>query len=120
MTIEQAVEMAERGVAVANKFSLFPENKEFYQLAAEALRAYKELKNEPLTLGELWKMAGEPAWCAEFECWGIVSVESEGRWADKPFLVGVKHIRGVALQFEYDIENRGLTLYRHKPKEVAG
>lgn len=33
-------------------------------------------------------------------------------------LVGTWHNGDVAVNFEYDIKSRGLTLYRHKPEEV--
>lgn len=73
-------------------------------------------KSDPLTLDELREMGGDPAWCKEYQCWGIVKYETIGSWANKPFFVGAWHDRGVAVDFEYDIEARGLTLYRHKPE----
>lgn len=75
--------------------------------------------NVPLTLDELREMDGEPVWCAEMECWGIVKVETVGHWANKPFLVGAWHTptRGSAVNFECDVQMRGLTLYRRKPGE---
>lgn len=65
-------------------------------------------------------MAGEPVWCAEYQCYGIVKVERIGGWANKPFLVGTwhSHEHGTAVDFEYDIEKRNLTLYRTKPLEA--
>ena len=72
---------------------------------------------KPLTIDELRKMAGEPVWCADYQCYGIIEVESVGRWANIPLLVGVWHDRGVAGKFEYDIKKRGLTIYRSKPKD---
>lgn len=71
----------------------------------------------PLTVDELREMAGEPVWCSEYQCYGIVKVETVGHWANNPFLVGVWHDRGVAGNFEYDIKKRRLTLFRSKPKE---
>lgn len=72
---------------------------------------------KPLTLDELRKMAGEPVWRSEYQCYGIIKVETIGRWANTPFLVGVWHNLGAAVNFEYDIKKRGLTIYRNKPKE---
>ncbi|WP_251319637.1 hypothetical protein [Flintibacter muris] len=66
--------------------------------------------NEPLTLAELRKMDGEPVWCEDFGCWGIVSVASRGNWKNRPFLLGLQH----GVKFEYDIGRRKLKLYRHK------
>ncbi len=74
-------------------------------------------KNKPLTLAQLREMAGEPVWCAEIECYGIVKVETLGRWANIPYFIGVWHRDGVATNFEWDIKRRGLTLYRRKPEE---
>ena len=85
-----------------------------YDVAIAALRE-QEQSNEPLTLEELRQMDGEPVYCAEYDEWGIVNVEVVGYWADKPFLG--RYSRGVF--YNYDIEMRGLTLYRHKPKEGA-
>lgn len=87
-------------------------------IAYRVLRQKTE-NNDPLTLDELREMPGEPVWCAEMECWGIVEVETVGCWANKPFLVGAWHAPtcGSAEKFECDIEMRGLTLYRRKPKE---
>ena len=63
-------------------------------------------------------MRGEPVWCKELECYGIVKMEKVGRWANELFLVGTWPNGDVAVNFEYDIKSRGLTLYRHKPEEV--
>lgn len=89
-------------------------------VARIALRAQQEAeKNAPLTLDELRKMPGEPVWCAEYQHYGIVKVETVGCWANKPYLVGSLQDPkyGTAVDFEYDIKKRGLTLYRRKPEE---
>lgn len=65
-------------------------------------------KNDPLTLKQLRKMGGEPGWRSEAQCYGIVKVEKIGRWANKPFFVGAWHSNGLATNFEWDIEKRGL------------
>ena len=62
-------------------------------------------------------MRGEPVWCKELECYGIVKMEKVGSWANELFLVGTWHNGDAAVNFEYDIKSRGLTLYRHKPEE---
>lgn len=81
-----------------------------------ALRAQEEReRNDPLTLKELRKMGGEPGWCSESQCYGIIKVEKIGRWANTPFFVGAWHNNKVAINFEWDIKKRGLTIYRHKP-----
>lgn len=90
-------------------------------LILEVLRRFEtklreqEQGKEPLTMEELCQMNGEPAYCAEYDEWGIVNVEIAGRWKGRPFLGG--YSRGIS--FNYDIKMRGLTLYRHKPKECA-
>lgn len=73
--------------------------------------------NDPLTLEELQGMGGEPVWCLEMRCWGIIKLETMGKWAGMPFLIGTLHDRGVAVDFEYDVVKRELTLYRYKPEE---
>ncbi len=73
--------------------------------------------NDPLTLDELREMGGEPVWCLEMRCWGIIKLETIGKWAGMPFLIGTLHDRGVAVDFEYDVVKRELTLYRRKPEE---
>lgn len=55
----------------------------------------------------------------ELECYGIVKMEKVGSWANELFLVGTWHNGDAAVNFEYDIKSRGLTLYRHKPEEGA-
>lgn len=75
---------------------------------------------KPLTLDELRTMAGEPVWCSEYQCYGIIEIETIGRWANIPFLFGVCHDRGVAEKFEKDIKKRRLTLFRSKPKSPKG
>lgn len=78
----------------------------------------ESVHNDPLVLDELRQMRGEPVWCKELECYGIVKMEKVGRWANELFLVGTWHNGDVAVNFEYDIKSRSLTLYRHKPEEV--
>lgn len=75
---------------------------------------------KPLTLDELRTMAGEPVWCSEYQYYGIIEIETIGRWANTPLLVGVWHDRGVAGKFEYDIKKRRLTLFRSKPESPKG
>lgn len=70
--------------------------------------------NEALTLEQLREMNGEPAWWDDGEgsCWGIISVDTNGRWAGIPFFRG----RWKQANFEYDIKSRGMTLYRRPPE----
>lgn len=56
-------------------------------------------------------------WEVSVECYGIVKMEKVGSWANELFLVGTWHNGDAAVNFEYDIKSRGLTLYRHKPEE---
>lgn len=80
----------------------------------------ESVHNNPLVLDELRQMRGEPVWCKELECYGIVKMEKVGSWANELFLVGTWHNGDAAVNFEYDIKSRGLTLYRHKPEEGGG
>ena len=82
-------------------------------LAVDALRTQQE-PNAPLTLGELREMDGEPVWCEEYQCFGLVSVENGGQWEGIPFFLNTKN----GVRFNYNIAARELVLYRHKPEEV--
>ena len=64
-------------------------------------------KREPLTLDQLRKMDGKPAYWIEDESYGIISVDSNGKWAGIPFFRGRKN----EVNFEYDIESRGIEVY---------
>ena len=47
--------------------------------------------NLPLSLAQLQEMDGTPAWweCGpEYSCWGIIAVDSSGRWEGIPFFQG--------------------------------
>lgn len=70
------------------------------------------MNNVPLTLQELREMTGKPVYCPEMESYGIVKCETKGRWSGVPFLVGVWHSDGVAVNFEYNILERDLKCYR--------
>ena len=48
----------------------------------------ESVHNDPLVLDELRQMRGEPVWCKELECYGIVKMEKVGSWANELFLVG--------------------------------
>ena len=80
------------------------------QAAATALSP----PNDPLTLEELRKMDGEPAWWDDGEgsCGGIISVDSAGMWGGIPFLRG----RWRQVNFEYNIEERKMRIYRRPPE----
>ena len=91
-------------------------------MAISALRQQETVTNrnglnEPLTLNELREMVGEPVWCKEVECYGIIKIETIGRFANTPFLIGVYHDfdLGTAVNFECDIKRRHFSLYRQKP-----
>ena len=93
-------------------------------MAISALRQQEHFRDitkkvEPLTLNELREMVGEPVWCKELECYGIIKIETIGRFANTPFLIGVYHDfdLGTAVNFEYDIKRRHFSLYRQKPEE---
>ena len=74
--------------------------------------------NEALTLEQLRKMDGEPAWWDDGEgsCWGIISVDSAGMWGGIPFFRG----RWRQVNFEYNIEERKMRIYRRPPEGEEG
>ena len=71
--------------------------------------------NEPLTIEQLREMDGEPAWWDDGDgsCWGIISVDSAGMWGGMPFFRG----RWREVNFEYNIEERGMKIYRRPPEK---
>ena len=70
------------------------------------------MNNEPLTQQELREIAGKPVYCPEIESYGIIKCETKGMWAGVPFLVGVWHSDGVAVNYEYNIVERKLKCYK--------
>lgn len=70
------------------------------------------MNSKPLTQKELSEIAGKPVYCPEIESYGIVKCETIGTWAGVPFLVGVWHRDGVAVNFEYNIVKRELKCYK--------
>ena len=84
-----------------------------FDTAEDAISALSP-PNDPLTLEELRKMDGEPAWWDDGEgsCWGIISVDSAGMWGGIPFLRG----RWRQVNFEYNIEERKMRIYRRPPE----
>ena len=89
------------------------------KLICKIIRAIEEaptltLPNEALTLEQLRKMDGEPAWWDDGEgsCWGIISVDSAGMWGGIPFFRG----RWRQVNFEYNIEERKMRIYRRPPE----
>lgn len=74
--------------------------------------------NEPLTLEQLREMDGEPAWWDDGDgsCWGIISVDSAGMWGGMPFFRG----RWREVNFEYNIEERKMKIYRRPPEGEEG
>ena len=70
--------------------------------------------NKPLTLEQLKQMDGLPAYWPDDESWGIISVDDSGRWAGIPFFRGRKN----GVNFEFDIESRGLEVYAQQPAHI--
>ncbi len=82
-------------------------------LAIVALRSMSEA-GELLSLEQLKQMDGKPAYWLKDESWGIISVDSAGRWAGKPFFRGRKQ----EANFEYDIESRNMEVYAYPPTHI--
>lgn len=91
-------------------------------LAALQEKAERE-KPIPLTLAEVRQMRGMPVWCPEAKSYGIITMDKVGQWANKPFLQFF-WLRDkddpCGVDCEWNIEERGLTLYRYKPPEEGG
>lgn len=84
------------------------------ELAADIINWVGAEPNVPLTLEQLRKMDGEPAWWDDGygSCWGIISVDSAGMWGGIPFFRG----RWREVNFEYNIEERKMKIYRRPPE----
>ena len=96
-----------------------PETGSFVEYLADFLLGYgvklpTSHPGKPLTLEQLREMDGQPAYWPEDESWGIVSVDSAGKWAGKPFFKGRKQ----EVNFEYDIESRGMEVYAYPPAHI--
>lgn len=74
------------------------------------------LPDSPLTMEQLRRMDGKPAYWPEIESWGIISVESAGKWAGIPFFCG----RKLGVNFQYNIESRGMEVYAYPPPTDQG
>ena len=70
---------------------------------------------KPLTLNQLRKMDGQPVWCEDVERWALVSVSDAGKWKGVPFALFVRD----GGRFEWDIEDRNLSLYSYSPEQVG-
>ena len=72
------------------------------------------MNKEPLTEKELSEMAGKPVYCLDLECYGIISCDPVGRWANIPFLIGVWYDddNSCGVHFDYNIQERGLKCYK--------
>lgn len=92
---------------------IWKEDSDALEFAITALRSMQEA-GEPLSLEQLQEMDGQPAYWPEDESWGIVSVDSAGKWAGKPFFRGRKQ----EVNFEYDIESRGMEVYAYPSAHI--
>lgn len=72
-------------------------------------------KEKALSLEQLRGMDGKPAYWPEVESWGIISVEGAGKWAGIPFFCG----RKLGVNFQYNIESRGMEVYASPPAHIG-
>lgn len=68
---------------------------------------------KPLTENELRNMSGLPVYCPQINAYGIVRCDKVGRYANRPFLVGVQTYGDdmCSVNFEMDIIQRKLKCY---------
>lgn len=67
-------------------------------------------QRQPLSLGEMKEMAGQPVYCPDVEAYGIIGYETVGPWAGILFLYF-----GTGTHFAYNIQKRNLRCYRVGP-----
>jgi len=95
-----------------------------YVAALAALQEKAERENPaPLTPEQIRQMRGQPVWCPEAKACGIITMDTKGPLADKPFLYGYWLPDKDAVcgtEFSYNIEKRGLTIYPYKPLQEGG
>ena len=88
--------------------SIIPEGRQICPLC----EAGRDDRMKQLTMEELKLMAGKPAYCKEEDLFGIIKVETMGKYRNKPFFVAVQHNDGVAVNLELDIQKRKLHIYK--------
>lgn len=68
---------------------------------------------KPLTENELRNMSGLPVYCPQINAYGIVRCDKVGKYANRPFLVGVQTYGDdmCSVNFEMDIIQRKLKCY---------
>lgn len=110
MDRKQAVTILKRKTTIPGDGYTWEQINEAIDMAIAALSP----PNDPLTLEELRKMDGEPAWWDDGEgsCWGIISVDSAGMWGGIPFFRG----RWRQVNFKYNIEERKMRIYCRPPE----
>lgn len=69
-------------------------------------------EDKPLEPHEFEEMAGKPVYCPSEGVYGVIKYETLGKWAGVPFLVGTQHNNGVAVDFEWNIQERQLKCYK--------
>ena len=67
-----------------------------------------------LTLKQLRKMDGKPVYFERGKSWGIVSVDSNGRWEGVPFFVTCKD----GVNFIHNIKLRKMKVYEYPPARI--
>lgn len=72
------------------------------------MKRQEDTQDSPLSLKQLREMNGQPGYWAEEKRWGIICVDSAGRWAGVPFF----KFRGDGVNFEYNIKSRRMKIYR--------
>ncbi len=95
-----------------------------YTAALAALQEKAERENPaPLTPEQIRQMRGKPVYCPEIGAWGIIAFDTTGPWENIPFLSGYwleREDDSTGVHFNYNIEDRGLTIYRYQPLEEGG
>lgn len=71
-------------------------------------------KQNPLTLGQLKKMDGQPVWVEEVNHWALIDIEKGGPYNGIPFAVWAEN----GVKFTYNIRARKLHCYRYQQKEA--
>ena len=108
MTQDDAVTVIERLAHTEAKWPGTEDTLEALSMAVSALRITPALRNDPLTIGQLQEMDGEPVWVTPLGFWALVIAKSGERVKlicnDGEIVYADKEIELVGPVYRYPLE----------------